>query len=199
MKSQGMSDQVVVKIGGSLADQVLPLIETLRTCRRPALIVPGGGRFARLVRESPVEGDAAHWMAVCAMEQFGWLISQQGIPPADDLHVPETLEVLLPYLPLRNADPLPHSWDVTSDTIAAWVAASLSLDLIVLKSVDGIRSEGMLIERLSRPVETDDVDVSFLPFVLSHGVRVVILNGRIPGRLESWLRGHPVTGTTIGF
>jgi aspartokinase-like uncharacterized kinase len=194
-----MEDPVVVKIGGSLADHTWPLLEALRSSRRPALIVPGGGRFARLVRESGVEGDAAHWMAVCAMEQFGWLISAQGIPHTSDLHVPGTLEVLLPYLPLRDADPLPHTWEITSDTIAAWVAASLSLDLIVLKSVDGIRSGGLLIDRVSRPVRTDDVDASFLPFVLSHGVRVVILNGRVPGRLESWLQGFPVTGTTIGF
>jgi len=194
-----MDDPVVVKIGGSLADYTRPLLKVLRSSRRPALIVPGGGRFARLVRESGVEGDAAHWMAVCAMEQFGWLISAQGIPPVTDLHVPSTLEVLLPYLPLKDADPLPHTWEITSDTIAAWVAASLSLDLIVLKSVDGIRSGGVLIDRVSREVGTDDVDASFLPFVLSHGVRVVILNGRVPGRLESWLQGFPVTGTTIGF
>ena len=194
-----MEDPVVVKIGGSLADRVRPIVETLRSCRRPVLIVPGGGRFARLVRESAVEGDAAHWMAIAAMEQFGWLIAAEGVSPAGDLHVPRHLEVLLPYLPLRHADPLPHTWDVTSDTIAAWVAASLSLDLVVLKSVDGIRSGGVLIDRLFSPVATDDVDPSFLPFVLSHGVRVVVLNGRIPDRLESWLRGEPVTGTTIGF
>lgn len=194
-----MEDPVVVKIGGSLADHFGPLLDVLRSCRRPALIVPGGGRFARLVRETSAEDDAAHWMAICAMEQFGWLVSAEGVPPAADLHVPDTLEVLLPYLPLRDADPLPHTWAVTSDTIAAWVAASLSLDLIVLKSVDGIRSGGVLIDRVSRPVETDDVDASFLPFVLSKGIRVVILNGRVPGRLESWLQGFPVTGTTIGF
>ncbi len=194
-----MENPVVVKIGGSLADHVRPIIETLRASRRPALIVPGGGRYARLVRESSVEGDAAHWMAISAMEQFGWFISTQGVPPADDLHIPTRLEVLLPYLPLRHSDPLPHTWDVTSDTIAAWTAAFLSLDLIVLKSVDGIRSGGILFDRISRPVETDDVDPSFIPFVLSHGVRAVVLNGRVPGRLESWLRGDPVTGTTIGF
>ena len=194
-----MKDPVVVKIGGSLADYVAPILGTLRSCRQPALIVPGGGVFARFIRECPVDDDAAHWMAICAMEQFGWLIAAHGIPPVADLHVPETLEVLLPYLPLRNADPLPHTWEVTSDTIAAWVAASLSLDLVVLKSVDGIRSSGVLIDRLSQPVETEVVDPSFIPFVISKKVRVVILNGRVPDRLESWLQGRPVTGTTIGF
>ncbi len=194
-----MEDPVVIKIGGSLADRLKSIVETLRSCRQPALIVPGGGVYANLVRQSPVDGDAAHWMAICAMEQFGWLIAAQGIPPVAELHVPKTIEVLLPYLPLRNADPLPHTWDVTSDTISAWVAASLSLDLLVLKSVDGIRSGGVPIDRISRPVETDDVDPSFIPFVLSRGIRVVVLNGRAPGSLESWLQGRPVTGTTIGF
>jgi hypothetical protein len=194
-----MEEPLVVKIGGSLADHVVPLVEILRSSQRPALIVPGGGRYADLVRESHVGGDAAHWMAVCAMEQFGWLIASLDVPPVTTLHVPRSLEVLLPYIPLREADPLPRTWEVTSDTVAAWVAASLSLDLVVLKSVDGIRSGGVLIDQVTRPVMTDDVDPMFIPFVLANGTRVAILNGRIPVRLASWLEGRPVTGTTIGF
>jgi aspartokinase-like uncharacterized kinase len=32
------------------------------------------------------------------------------------------LPVLAPSRWLRDADPLPHSWDVTSDSIGAWIA-----------------------------------------------------------------------------
>src|SRR5512137_929824 len=114
-----MADPVVVKIGGSLTDHIEPIIAILYHSRRPALIVPGGGKCAQLIRELGLEGDAAHWMAVCAMEQFGWLISAKGVTPMSKLHVPSGLAVLLPYLPLLQADPLPHTWGVTSDTIAA--------------------------------------------------------------------------------
>jgi acetylglutamate kinase len=39
---------------------------------------------------------------------------------------------------MRAADPLPHSWDITSDSIAAFIAGALGAgELILLKPVDG--------------------------------------------------------------
>ncbi|MDD1707022.1 MAG: uridylate kinase [Methanoregulaceae archaeon] len=194
-----MADPVVVKIGGSLVEYIDPLIEILRHSGRPALIVPGGGICARMIRELGMGGDAAHWMAVCAMEQFGWHISTRGITPVSELHVPHGLAVLLPYLPLLKADPVPHSWEVTSDTIAAWVASSLGLDLIILKSVDGIKKDGMLQERICEDIITDVVDSGFISYILAHRVNTVIMNGRRPKRLGIYLQGNPVSCTTIGF
>jgi aspartokinase-like uncharacterized kinase len=40
--------------------------------------------------------------------------------------------VLAPSRWLREADPLPHSWDVTSDSIAAWVAGAVGARRLVL-------------------------------------------------------------------
>ena len=40
--------------------------------------------------------------------------------------------VLAPSQWLREADPLPHSWDVTSDSIAAWVAGAVGARELVL-------------------------------------------------------------------
>jgi hypothetical protein len=40
--------------------------------------------------------------------------------------------VLAPSRWLRHADPLPRSWDVTSDSIAAWVAGQAKADALVL-------------------------------------------------------------------
>jgi len=42
------------------------------------------------------------------------------------------LPVLAPYRWVRTADPLPHSWEVTSDSIAAWLAGVLGARRIVL-------------------------------------------------------------------
>jgi aspartokinase-like uncharacterized kinase len=199
MYQLSMAGPYVIKIGGSLEKQIDPLLSVLRRCSIPALIVPGGGRFARMIRKTGVDGEAAHWMAVAAMEQFGWLIASRGIQHSSVLHRPEASELFLPYLPLRQADPLPHSWNVTSDTIAAWVAYSLGLDLILLKPVDGIFSGGVLQENIIRIIKTDVVDPCFLPFVLEKKVRTKIINGNAPERLELYLEGCPVPGTTIGF
>jgi aspartokinase-like uncharacterized kinase len=194
-----MAGPYVIKIGGSLEKQLDPLLEVIIQSSTPVLIVPGGGRFARMIRETGVKGTYAHWMAIAAMEQFGWLIASKGVRYGSVLHRPEAPELLLPYLPLLRSDPLPHTWDVTSDTIAAWVAWSLGLDLILLKSVDGIFSEGVFQESIASFRETDIVDPAFIPFVLEKRVRTKIINGKGPERLASFLRGCPVTGTTIGF
>jgi aspartokinase-like uncharacterized kinase len=191
-----MQKPLVVKIGGSLPDRIPDLIRELRGFR--VVIVPGGGNFADLVRECRIEDqDAAHWMAIAAMEQFGWYISSFGLPATDRLEIPPVSSVLLPYLSLRTYDPLPHSWDISSDTIAGWVAARLSLDLLLIKSVDGIRIRGEVQEHISAPVESQDVDPCLIPFVLSHGVKVGVVNGRRPGFLSGVLRGEFAPGTTI--
>ena len=194
-----MNGPLVVKIGGSLMDVVDPIITLFKKRHLSVLIVPGGGMFAGQVRETGIAGDAAHWMAVAAMEQMGWFISSRGVSPVTSLRVPRQVEVLLPYILLRDADPLPHSWDVTSDTISAWIASSLSLPLILLKSVDGIRSGGTLQDHITEEVPTGDVDPCFLRYVLASGVRTVVTNGRKPRRLENLLDGCKVPGTTIGF
>lgn len=193
-------DPVVVKLGGSLAPHLPTLVPVLLSSPRPLLVVPGGGAFADAVRELPVAGspDAAHWMAVAAMEQYGWLISSLGIPAADSLALPDRTRILLPYRAMREHDPLPHSWDVTSDTIAAWVAGFLSCELLVLKSVDGIITGRTLVPELHEPVQTDTVDPCFLPYVFGHRIRTFIINGTDTDRVGRWLAGNPVPGTGIG-
>ncbi len=194
-----MAGSYVIKIGGSLEEHIDPILSVLRHSSCPCLIVPGGGRFADMIRRTGVEGEHAHWMAIAAMEQFGWLIASRGAACGSILDRPENLEVFLPYISLRETDPLPHTWDVTSDTIAAWVAHMLDLDLIVLKSVDGIFEGGKLKEKVTGIMGTKVVDPFFIHFVLGNGVRTIIMNGKVPERLEKFLNGYPVTGTTIGF
>ncbi len=188
---------VVVKLGGSLFDRTAAVVKAVRESGRPALIVPGGGRFADLVRRRDLPDTAAHWMALAAMEQFGWYIASHGVPATAEIARPRETTLLLPYCPVRRADPLPHSWDITSDTIAAWVASELQVDLILLKSVDGIRRHRTLLARVDRPVPTGAVDPALIPFVLEHGVRTTVINGRIGERIARALRGLPVTGTVI--
>ncbi len=156
----------VVKVGGRLGHD-----EGLRgLClrlgalgrRHRLLVVPGGGVFADAVRDCDARfdlgADAAHWMAIVAMDQYGLLLGEL-IPgarlirslaavaeTAEDCAVAEpvgdgavaepagkgAVAVLLPHDLLREADPLPHSWAVTSDAIAAWVAAAVRAPLLVL-------------------------------------------------------------------
>jgi len=188
---------LVVKIGGSLMEAAEPLVPVLVSSERPLLVVPGGGIFADTVRALPVDEDAAHWMAIAAMDQSGWFLHSLGLPVTDTLHSPGETEVLLPYRVMRERDPLPHTWNITSDTIAAWVAGSLGTDLLLIKSVDGIISGNRTCPEISVPVPTETVDPCLIPFVLRHRIRTFVMNGRTAGRLAVFLSGKEVPGTVI--
>jgi aspartokinase-like uncharacterized kinase len=188
---------LVVKLGGSLYSRVPGLVPALSTSVRPLLIVPGGGPFANTVRQAGLDDESAHWEAIAAMERYGRYVASHELPVTEQLEVPDRTEIFLPGHILRERDPLPHSWDVTSDTIAAWVAAELRLDLLLLKSVDGIVTGGVLQEHVDTPVQTDAVDPLFIPYVLAKRVDAFILNASHPELLEQYLRGNPVPGTRI--
>jgi len=197
VKDQSMSP-LIVKVGGSLYNQIPDLIPVIKASKHPLLLIPGGGPFADLVRRVEVDNDTAHWMAISAMEQFGLFIASFGISTTDAIITPLTTTVFLPYRYLRLTDTLPHTWDVTSDTIAAWVAHVLHLDLLLLKSVDGIFINGIFQEQVTRPVETEVIDPFFIPFVIQNSVRATIINGTQPERLEKYLKGDLVPRTCIG-
>jgi len=140
---------LVVKIGGGLLvrgeqfDSTLSAITEAATTSR-LLIVPGGGPFADAVRDvhrrHHLSDSAAHWMAILAMDQYAHVIvsrmpasvlvtNTRGIADALAAH---QVPVLAPSQWMREADPLPHSWDVTSDSIAAWVAGQVGAPRLAL-------------------------------------------------------------------
>jgi aspartokinase-like uncharacterized kinase len=144
----------VVKVGGGLAREAGP--GALRALcaqiaeageRHPLLVVPGGAEFADAVREHDhrfaLRPRTAHWMAILAMDQFGWALSDL-IPDAarcvDLASVRERgVSILLPAALLAEHDPLPESWTVTSDSIAAWVAGAAGAErLVLVKAVAGL-------------------------------------------------------------
>jgi aspartokinase-like uncharacterized kinase len=114
--------------------------------RHRIVVVPGGGSFADAVRRADHRfrlGDsAAHWMAILAMDQYGHLLADLArgtrlVRSRREL-APGRLNVLAPAAWLRRADPLPHSWEVTSDSIAAWFARTLrARRLLLVKHADG--------------------------------------------------------------
>jgi len=139
----------VVKVGGGILDNVLEfdgVLEAIAAAarRRRLLIVPGGGPFADAVRawdrRLTLPDSAAHWMAVLAMDQYAHLIAARVADAAIVATKDEVssaigvglLPVLAPSRWLREEDPLPHSWDVTGDSIAAWVAGAVGAHRLVL-------------------------------------------------------------------
>ena len=65
------------------------------------------------------------------------------------------LPVLAPYRWLRDADPLPHSWDVTSDSIAAWVAGAVGARRLVLVKPPGAAGGDLVDAYFSRALPAE--------------------------------------------
>ncbi len=192
-----MQRPLVVKLGGSLISHVAEIVPILQHAGRPVLVIPGGGPFADLVRKYHIDDESSHWMAVAAMEEYGWYIGGHGIPVTDRLAVPDRALVYLPYRGMRSADPLPHNWDVSSDTIAAWIADQIGLDLVLLKSVDGVTVNGSHLAEIREPVTCEELDPCFITFVLGHRMQATVINGLHCERIVGVLAGKPVLGTTV--
>jgi 5-(aminomethyl)-3-furanmethanol phosphate kinase len=125
---------LVVKVGGSLyAHPKLgpALRDYLESLGEPVLLVPGGGPFADAVRAMDrVHGlgdESCHWLALEAMNLGGAFLTSLGIAST----------VLDAVQFCREHDELPHSWAVTSDSIAALaVRVQRGTRLVLLKSID---------------------------------------------------------------
>ncbi|HET7601178.1 MAG TPA: hypothetical protein VFK09_12845 [Gemmatimonadales bacterium] len=145
----------VVKLGGGLLEVPgafdAAIASIARAARvRPLVVVPGGGPFADAVRSyqqgHPLSRTAAHWMAIAGMDQYAMAIADRlegGAVVCDPAEVSATIEagripVLAPSRWMQAVDVLPHSWDATSDSVAAFVAGALDAGcLVLLKPVPG--------------------------------------------------------------
>lgn len=151
----------VIKIGGGLTAIPGALEAVCRAVgdavRTSAIaVVPGGGPFADAVRTFArahrLSADAAHWMAILAMDQYAQVLAERiaGSQLVEEAAAvtaavnPVGIAVLAPSRWMRAADVLPHTWDATSDSVAAFVAGALDAERLVLvkpstsgSSVDG--------------------------------------------------------------
>ncbi len=217
----------VIKVGGSLASYPAVLRAmcaelTKNAERRKLLIVPGGGEFADTVRTADAKfglnPQVSHKMAVLGMDQFGLLLSNliSRSRVAFSLSVVEGLSgsghsvILLPSRLVFRARSLPSSWDVTSDSIAAYVAGRLSArKLILVTDVDGVFSANPksdvrtdLVNEVSASGLKElgartSVDVFLPTMLLRFGLDCFVVNGCFPERVAQLLAGENAVCTHI--
>jgi aspartokinase-like uncharacterized kinase len=136
----------IVKLGGSLAAagtlrQWLAVVE--RAGGR-CVVVPGGGPFANAIRaaQKPLgfSDTAAHQMALLAMHQTALMLADLAprLRPCDsetamaDALGAGAVPVWVPTAMVMADPSVAESWDVTSDSLAAWLASRLDADRLVL-------------------------------------------------------------------
>jgi aspartokinase-like uncharacterized kinase len=146
-----MRPLTVVKLGGSLASSpaLKPWLDAIGRCAGHVVVVPGGGPFADAVRAAQprmgFDDGAAHQMALLAMEQYGRAL----VGLADGLTLAGSVAAIRRALrdgrvpvwaPTRMAQcaaDVPGSWDMTADSLAAWLAGKLAAQRVLLvKHID---------------------------------------------------------------
>jgi dihydroneopterin aldolase len=135
----------IVKLGGSHATgpHLKDWLAAIAAEAGAIAIVPGGGAFADAVRSAQAsmgfDDPAAHAMALMAMAQFGRAL--QSLNPA--LRLAASRAAILRALKdgkvpvwspeaMARAAALPETWDLTSDSLSAWLAGALGAGSLVL-------------------------------------------------------------------
>jgi aspartokinase-like uncharacterized kinase len=179
---------IVIKLGGSLmaSGRLQQCLDKIERCYqdKAVVIVPGGGVFADQVRrvqqQWQFDDRTAHLMAILAMQQMALLFkalkpcfmvapslaelqnqtSQQGVV----IWSPDVVEL--------DKVGIPSSWDVTSDSLAAWLAKTLDADeLILVKSVN-IDADYDVVNLVQQRI----VDASFHEFTQQTSFKLKMVN-----------------------
>lgn len=165
-----------MKIGGSILENPTAVSSTIaqlddllhkRKSFKSIVIITGGGSLANFVRyidnELNIRDDLAHWEAILSMDKNAEILHQQ-FPSTSILENYSTLMekmnekssnpqllIFKTFNYLYEKDPLPHSWNITSDSIALHITFQLGLKMChLIKDVDGIlNNQGNIIEELS--------------------------------------------------
>jgi aspartokinase-like uncharacterized kinase len=217
--------EAILKIGGSLAadperlKKLCQVVSELAKTHKLA-VVPGGAEFADTVRKFDkkfgLSKGAAHKMAILAMDQYGLLLSditpdsyisyklQQIIKPQKG-----KLPFFLPSQFMFHDDSLEKSWDVTSDTISAYIAGKLGAEkLVIVTDVDGIfledpktgdseLFEALTAKELQSWNKTTSVDKALPKLLLETKLQCFVVNGKHPKRIKQILENKRTLCTEI--
>src|SRR5215475_10375593 len=139
-------DLTVVKLGGSYAfsTNLKNWINAVAACAGRVVVAPGGGPFADVVTTAQArmgfDDRAAHRMALLAMDQYGYALANLRTELRLAASATAIRRVLLDGgVPVWSATrmvcsakDIPWSWEVTSDSLAAWLAGRIGAQRALL-------------------------------------------------------------------
>lgn len=182
----------VIKLGGSLlgTPELARWLEIIvKYSDGKVVVVPGGGLFANSVREaqqiSNASDEVAHQLALMAMDQFGLLLAGMN---SDLVTASSELEIAergwqhrgIVWLPSKMAmadSSIPKNWQVTSDSLSAWLANKLGAEqLILVKSKPLISYQKEAPTALQHLVDDEVIDSQFVNFSAEKNFQAWVLN-----------------------
>ena len=147
------------------------------------LFVIGGGEFANLIRKYDKEiefsQDVTHETAIDAMDILAKLLNDKlafteisyTIEEAKSISDLNKIPIMICSDILKENDPFAHSWDVTSDSIAAYIASLLDAKLLIATNVNGF--------------DESSIDLMLPTLLIEYGLDCYVVNGEYPERVLS--------------
>ena len=196
--SDSKAEAWAIKVGGSLFDSKY-LMDCLASINKhknkKIIIIPGGGPFADQVRLADekfcLEPHHSHNMAVLAMQQFSYVLASMN----SEFILANTAEkinqawnaskvvIWEPYLMISDQCTLDKTWDVTSDSLAAWLANELGMrNLLLIKSSEKVLETTDLTE-LAR---VECVDIGLQDLVDRYQINAFVIHKSKLDSLSEW-------------
>ena len=196
----------VVKIGGSLfPDYTINLAKRLEGTG--SCIILGGGEFANLIRKYDgccnFSEEANHWTAIDCMDIIAKLVNDKVDSAKLAYSIEEVRQIaddgFTPIFAvsefLKKEDPFECSWDVTSDSIAAYVSHLINANLLIVTNVNGIYTQepkepgSTFISKIDATTlltfQESSIDVMLPSLLLEFGTNCYVVNGKYPERVLS--------------
>ena len=171
------------------------------------LFVIGGGEFANLIRKYDVEigfcEDVTHETAIDSMDILAKLLNDKlafteisyTIEEANRISDSNKIPIMICSEILKENEPFKHSWDVTSDSIAAYVASLLNAKLLIATNVNGIYTKDPSLSgaELIREIDVNklltfdesSIDLMLPTLFIKYVLDCYVVNGEYPERVLS--------------
>ena len=171
------------------------------------LFVIGGGEFANLIREYDAEigfsQDITHETAIDSMDILAKLLNDKlafaeisyTIEEAISISNSNKVPIMICSQILHENEPFEHSWNVTSDSIAAYIASLLDAKILIATNVNGIYTKNPSLSgaELIREIgvnkllsfDESSIDLSLPALLIEYGLDCYVVNGEYPERVLS--------------
>ncbi len=200
----------VVKIGGSLfPTDAIKVAEKLKGTS--SLIVTGGGEFANLIRKYDnnkcFSDEICDETAIECMTIISKLLNDKikhteivyTIEDALKISSMQKIPILICSEILKENRPFKQSWEVTSDSISAYIAKLLNANLLIVTNVNGIytrkpktKGSKFISEIDAKKLltfEESSIDLMLPSLLIKFGTDCFIVNGKYPERIYQIITG----------
>ena len=171
------------------------------------LFVIGGGEFANLIRKYDAEigfsEDITHETAIDSMDILAKLLNDKlafteisyTVEDAIGISNLNKIPIMICSDILNENEPFEHSWNVTSDSIAAYIASLLDAKLLIATNVNGIYTKDPSLSgaELIREIDVNklltfdesSIDLMLPTLLIEYGLDCYVVNGECPDRVLS--------------